>query len=191
MINNFDKVEDLIEFKEGEFYFVQVIKRRKDNSEIKGDNLMLKSFYIENKKYWDAKRSVIIDLCQEHNARAYIRLSRRNIMEVNKDMMRIVLNNFNRTNYKAFDKAAGKSKGTTPHWVIDIDDPNPLLKKNNLVDYMNNVLRDVHPIAEDKIIACLPSNSGLHLISKPFNKSLWPFSNIDVLTNSPTNLFIS
>lgn len=84
MINNFDIVRDnLLKFdREGEFYMVLVLRRRKD---IKGnvaegvneDNRLVKHFFVYDKEYFDRKRQAIINLCKQNNARAYILPQRR------------------------------------------------------------------------------------------------------------------
>jgi len=68
--------------KEGEFYMILVLRRRKD---VKGkvvegvneDNRRIKHFFVYDKEYFDRKKDAIIALCKQNNARAYILPQRR------------------------------------------------------------------------------------------------------------------
>lgn len=54
VINNFDKFINLglLEFKEGEFYFLQILQRRKENPNIHGNSKVIKTYYIDNLEYY-------------------------------------------------------------------------------------------------------------------------------------------
>lgn len=84
MIDNFDIVRDnLLKFdKQGEFYMILVLRRRKDvkGSVVEGvneDNSLIKHYFVYDKEYYDKKRQAIINLCEQNNARAYILPQRR------------------------------------------------------------------------------------------------------------------
>lgn len=84
MIDNFEIVRDnLLKFdKQGEFYMILVLRRRKD---VKGkvvegvneDNRLIKHFFVYDKEYFDRKKDAIVALCNQNNARAYILPQRR------------------------------------------------------------------------------------------------------------------
>ena len=52
-------------------------------------------------------------------------------------------------------------------------------------------INSLQPIDEDKIIAQIPTKNGVHLITKPFNKSEFSkiHKNIDIHKTNPTLLF--
>lgn len=84
MIDNFNIVRDnLLRFdREGEFYMLLVLRRRKD---VKGkvvegvneDNRLIKHYFVYDAEYFEKKRNAIIALCDQNNARAYILPQRR------------------------------------------------------------------------------------------------------------------
>lgn len=89
MIDNFKIIRDgVLRFdKQGEFYMVLVLRRRKDvqGSVVEGvneDNRLIKHFFVYDKEYFDRKRQAIINLCEQNNARAYILPQRRSHDEV-------------------------------------------------------------------------------------------------------------
>ena len=99
---------------------------------------------------------------------------------------------------KSFDKAAKAyssvvgafSNETDKRWILDIDDP--VLNEIDMPAIMEYV-NTLQPISEeDKTISILPSKSGFHIITRPFNlkdfKQNYP--EIEVHKNNPTNLYI-
>ena len=79
IVNNFDKLIDLglLEFKEGEFYFLQILQRRKENPELHGNSKVIKTYYVDNYRYYTDIQEEVIKLCQFFNARAYFGINPR------------------------------------------------------------------------------------------------------------------
>ena len=89
IMNNFEKIKEILKFEnENDFYFLQVLKRRKDNPEMDRDVKVVKSFYIFSQEELDKCSTVIIHLCEFENARAYIRLNRRNLQSVGIELLK-------------------------------------------------------------------------------------------------------
>ena len=83
-IDNFTKIYDnLLKFdKEGEFYLVLILKRRKDTKGrmvegVNEDNRLIKHYFVYDKEYLKRKEAAIKQLCEQNNARAYILPQRR------------------------------------------------------------------------------------------------------------------
>ena len=79
LIDNFDKVKNILKFDDSDkFYFVQIIKRFKDNPNMdKSGNYHAGGEYLDSWKVFsydelDALKPEIIRLCTKYNARAYI-----------------------------------------------------------------------------------------------------------------------
>ena len=71
----------------------------------------------------------------------------------------------------------------------------PGIDKEDNNEEMINALKvylDVMKPDGDKIVANIPSKTGTHLITKPFDKSKFnqTFPTIEIHCNNPTNLFI-
>ena len=104
-IDNFDKVEKLLEFNDNgdDFYFVQIIKRYKDNpnddknqGNYRAGAWYLKSWRIHSADELAQLKPVIIKWCEENNARAYISLNSRSTKDTDsyiKIMKQKVLSN--------------------------------------------------------------------------------------------------
>lgn len=83
-IDNFDEVEDsILRFdRDGEFYMVLVLKRRKDTKGemvegVNEDNRLIKHYFVYDKEYLERKKESIRALCIQNHARAYILPQRR------------------------------------------------------------------------------------------------------------------
>lgn len=80
IVDNFEQIKQLLTFKsEDEFYHLQILKRKKDCPEherARNNNARcVKTYYIKNVEYLEAKKAEIIGLCEMFNARAYINLN--------------------------------------------------------------------------------------------------------------------
>lgn len=71
----------MLDFSEDlDFYFIQILKRKsKGNPEMTKPCQIIRDFYIKSKEDLINQKDEIIKVCQENNARAYIRLNKRNM----------------------------------------------------------------------------------------------------------------
>jgi len=184
-IDNFGIIKPLLNFvDDGDFYRIQIIKRKKDNPEFSSSKV-IKTHYIENIDHLDYLYDDIKKMCSLFNARAYIDVQRRNHNDVSFVMMSLLANRIQSKQMiqiHLFDKAVGATKSREKRWVIDIDSKEP-------IDDMISTINDISPV-ENKIEAVIPTKNGFHLITKPFNVKLFNVANVDVKKNNPTILFI-
>lgn len=197
MVDNFDQIAKLLEFKTSEdFYFVQVIQRKKDHKEEnkrlgRNNNARLvKAYYIRSVDYLMEHRPEIIALCNTFNARAGISLNPRNAKKVALDMMARLAHCIKTDNYEVqrlYNTACGM---VIPHdrtWIIDID-----TKDEKELQTCVEFVTKAQPEGE-KIIARIPSKEGLHLITRRFHSD-WFLQNcpvkVEIHKNNPTNLYI-
>lgn len=135
MINNIEKIIKLLKFKEGDkdiFYFLQVIKRKKDNPDLKGD-IKICSKYIRSIDHFKAIiEREIIPLCDLLHARCYISLIPRSIEKYGKLELQTIAEHVCTNNYSRYldihDSCALNSrvvcwKGIIPssRYMLDID----------------------------------------------------------------------
>ena len=139
LVDNFDKVAKLLQFNsDDDFYFVQIIKRLKDNpndDKSKGNyhagGWYLNSWRIRSVDELLALKPQIIQLCDANNARAYITVNSRSEKETN-DFIKIYRSKYpsNDARYvNAQDIVPGQAKDG-PSWkgkrtrlFLDIDVP--------------------------------------------------------------------
>jgi hypothetical protein len=82
MVDNFDRIRDLIHFElNGDMYFVEIIWRGKDHGTTGERNI--RDYHIKSFQQWDSLKDRIKAECDRLGARALIRLNQRNVQEAN------------------------------------------------------------------------------------------------------------
>lgn len=201
MVNNFEIIKPLLKWdNEDQFYFLQVLQRKKDAApgmKVNGTNnnsRLIKAYYVKSLEYLEFITPEVIALCDLFNARAGINLNKRSFEKVALQHLKLVTDNIINKNYdkvyKTYSSAAGKfSHDNVKKWIIDIDKEE--MESLEGIKYGIEGLPPVTTEGESKIIAEIPSRTGVHLITTPFRldffKDLYP--HIDVQKNNPTNLY--
>lgn len=191
MVDNFDQISEYIKPDEDEFYYIQIIRRAKDNPQIGSNNQWVKAYNITSRNDLLEKRIRITDLCNKLGARAYIHLSPRNshiialmMLEELAAIMRTEQYPNARNLYATMCGRYMPPKGKKL-WIVDID-----RDQYEHIDTIVDDLRCCLPVG-DKVRYYIPTKSGIHLITTPFDlqtfTSMYP--NIDVHRNNPTLLY--
>lgn len=180
IVDNFDRILNLLEFTNpGDFYFLQIIQRKKDGNDTgKGNNgaRTIKSYYITSKEHLMDKKNKIIELCKNNRARAYIAFNRRNSNELClhaiQEYVRIIQENITQRGFRVWDHVAGKypAKGHKLKWMLDIDtkDERTLNRIIDTVTYCSDIRKSNTQILDE-----IPTLSGYHLITTGFDLNLF------------------
>jgi hypothetical protein len=182
-------------------YFCQILQRKKDAKEgqkVNGTNnnsRLVKAYYIKSLDQFDFIENEVIKLCELFNARAGINLNRRSFEKMALQHLKKVTDQLINKDYSKAYKAYSSVTGAYSHdsdkkWIIDLDG-----EAENTFDFVaniNNFLKTLEPnVGESKVITRIPSKSGSHLITSPFNlkdfKDKYP--TISVHKNNPTNIY--
>lgn len=195
MIDNFDIIHGLLEFKdEDTFYDLQIIRRGKDHPDLPSANRTIKSYYICKLESLPAIKEEVIKLCELFGARAYINLAPKSLRKVTLLQMQCLAKRLYDDDikkvWKTWGSCAGTVKSDNPAWVVDLDDCN-VHEKPQILCEVKDYINSLEPHG-DKIKAVIPTKSGLHLITSPFRLDMFKerFQNIDVHKNNPTVLYI-
>ena len=198
-IDNFELIKTFLKFEnEDDFYFIQIIKRRKENKEMSSNSKVIKNYYVSNLEYLERKKEEIIGLCKFFNARATIRLNKRSYKKCAWKTLSLISEKMSFDEFKSvkstYDKAVGKTSiGKNKTWILDLDE-----EHLNYVKEIKDLLQkeSIKPIG-DKFVGTIPSKSGFHIISKPFDtvefRNILRSLNIpgmEIHKDNPTNLYI-
>ena len=198
-INNFDLILDQLSFNNrDEFYFVQVIQRRKDGNEglhVRSGYRLIKSYYIYSKQELIDLKDRIIELCRNTNARAYINPNVRNAKEVALECIKkyadLVLNDNSFMGNNIWDSSCGctRARGYKALWIIDVDNLEHL-------ETIKTIINSCQGAPGERIKYVVPTVHGCHLITYGFNRE--EFNNrlretevgyVDVHKDNPTLLY--
>lgn len=165
-VDNFDLVSNLMNFKsDDDFYFLEIIKRKKDNP---NDAFRYRQFityyWIKSTAHLQSLKQEIIDICLKNNARAYIYMNPRSAQVVN-DYAKVLVKRFAQRG-KGYGKyrgheiefASGQHKDwdSRPISFLDIDSTDTTIFKK-----VHEILDEhgITPLAEYKT-----PNGGLHIL---------------------------
>ena len=203
MIDCIELIKDLLVFETNDdFYFLQILQRKKENPNLGSNSKVIKNYYITSTEHLIEKYDEIKSLCNMFNARASLRLNKRSFEKVAFKSLENFANVMQTKEYKhimnCYDKACGLlNNEKQKKWIVDID-------RNELVwlEHIINSVQESEPNG-NKIIIQLPTKSGVHLITKPFNviqfkenlkNELSKYSmneiTIDIHKDNPINLYI-
>ena len=200
-VNNSEKIGEMIGFEnEFDFYFLQILKRRKDNPDLKRDMVVIANYHIDSFEQYHSLMPHIINMCNAENARAYIRLNRRNYKHLSYHVLKHVVSLISSNMFKSlkgsFDSVCGRNHNDKDRtWVVDIDSDILYTDENPDRYHLHEVIALINQLQsetkrEPKLVSLLTKN-GLHFITRPFNlkKFKETFPKIDVHKDNPTILY--
>lgn len=194
-VNNFEKIYPLLNFeKEGDFYYIALILRKKDKTTTFGNKnnsaRIIKTYNVYNLDYLKIKEQEIKTLCNVFGCRAGIYLNRRNDKEVAYEMnvrvsMRLQEKQYN---FKGlYDTCVGKVKSDDKFWLLDCDS---IEEYEKVIGVLSN--ESIKPIG-NKIIATLPTYNGFHVVTNKFDRmtfdKLLGDTKIEIHKNNPFCLY--
>lgn len=194
MTDNFDLIRTLLTFNStDDFYFIQILKRRKDNPTLNTDVAVIREYFVDSLDYFDKKREDMIEQATKNNARVTIRLNKRSYQKTALKVLIDVANKIEQGQFKAvkasFSSCSGKySADKDKIWLIDVDAED--LFKYNMDDVIFDIGQSL-PMGE-KVLLKIPSKTGYHLVVKPFDLRTFSqkYPTLDIKKDNPTNLFI-
>lgn len=193
MVDNIEKILPFLKFEsEDDFYYLQILQRKKENPQLGSNSRVIKNYYITSQEYLLKHYDEIKKLCGVFNARASIRLNKRSFEKVGFKTMENIAHTMMNREYKflkaSYDRACGLGHNDKEKkWILDIDEEKHFDWWYNINDFIDNI----EPKGE-KVISRIASKNGSHLITKPFNLQSFKiqYPEIEVHKDNPTNLYI-
>ena len=203
MIDCINHIKDLLVFESADdFYFLQILQRKKENPQLGSNSRVIKNYYITSTQYLLDRYDEIKSLCDLFNARASLRLNKRSFEKVGFKSLENIANTMQNREYKhlmnSYDRACGLlNNEKNKKWIVDID-------KDEVIwlEQIINSVQECEPLG-NKLILQLPTKSGIHLITTPFNVMQFKdnFKNelkayqmseitIDIHKDNPINLYV-
>ena len=184
-VDNFDLIRLLLDFKsDDEFYFLQILKRKKENPEQIGNSKEVKTYYITSLEQFNQKEEEIKNLCKITNSRAYINLNKRSFEKCAllclKQVTDCIINDNFKSVRKAYTTVCGYQHSGDKIWVVDCDDMT--------ADEVLELGIKIKSVNQQPIVAYVPTINGYHILCKPFN-TLTLQLNLDIQKNNPTLLY--
>ncbi len=188
LINNFDIIKEQLKFEtEDDFYFLQVLQRKKENPELGSNSKVLAVHYISSIEHLEGLMQELLLFVNEKMARVYIDLNRRSFEKIAFHTMQKIANQLMTKDFKAVKNAYASCAGMysnekSKRWIIDVDTKD--------LQYIKNITEHIYAINPEgnKILCEIPTKNGVHLISRPFDRSKFDSTLAEIHTNNPTIL---
>ena len=184
MTDNFRRYKELITLNGGlpddnekgnldKYYVVELMRRGKDNPDLPAANYHFRNYYIYSWRDLDRYEREIKDVCDLLNLRAYCSVNYKLMSQVALDTLaesarRIAAHDYKRF-YSIFESCSGKYVDrSNARWVVDVDEYGSVTREQAerlLTDYINT-MESGHGV---NVIYTMPTRSGFHLITWPFN----------------------
>lgn len=170
MVNNFKQIRNFLQFKGSDnYYFIQILRLRKDNPRMACEHKHIKEYYIYSLSDLDSVKDEILTTCELARARAYIRLNCRNSEKVLLAAMVLLANAIN-SKQKMTGSLCRKTSAICNH------DPNPKFLINtdsqNDYEFAKETVTKLWKDSEDtngKILLEVKTPNGIHLVTTPFD----------------------
>lgn len=193
-IDNINLIKELLNFeKEGDFYYLLILKRKKDQPENERDNHQsvrtIKTYCIESIEYLNKRYDEIKMLCEVFKARAYIHVQKQNHHLISLEMIiqlaERLKNGVIRQNH-LFDSVIGQIPFEEKRWVVDVDTKDEMFL-DSVISSINNECRP----DGNKIISKIPTKNGFHLITSRFDVMTFSkkYPEIDIQKKNPSLLY--
>lgn len=203
-VNNFEQIKSLLDFSSSDdFYFIQLLKRKKENPEISHhkSNLTraIRTYTVRSMEYFNEIEPEIKAICEATKSRAYIHLTRRSFRKTAFISLQHIAERCSEEQYdlvpRIYNTACG-SKGSRIkpyYWVVDIDNT----EMDLLMRYLN-CINECKPNLDENVIDCINTLNGVHIITTPFDVMEFEkqcvknnLGKIDIHKNNPTVLYYS
>ena len=196
MIDNIKNLKPFLLFNtEDDFYFLQILQRKKEHPDLGSNSHVVKNYYIRSVEDLDKKYVEIKSICTVFNARAMLRLNKRSFEKVAYKALINMANTMENRDYShiknCYDRACGQSHNAKQKkWIIDIDNlgtADALIEAGRFKD----AVEFYDPVGL-KVFAEITSPNGFHFITSPFNVKQYYDAGFkfDIHKDNPTNLFI-
>ena len=198
MTNNFDLIKNYminegIPMKEKDmgdlFFCIMLIRRGKDHPGLPSANYIFKTYYIDSIDKFDYFTSEIIKCCDIFKLRAYVSVNVKSKEKYSKmcafSFNQNILNNEYKKPWRVIDHVFGKiTAKNADTWIIDVDDIDLNKEEDNVfIENLKHLINRCQSKYNPVIIGGLPTRSGLHILTRPFNmneyKKYWEQLNTD------------
>ena len=171
MTDNFERFRPFMQLPEEEggdaYYVIELVRRGMDCPVLPAAIYHFMNYYINTLKKYDGVQEEIRSLCRTLRLRAYVSVNRKSFRQVTMNTIaemsrRAALDDFRRP-YAVFESCSGKFVNKDDkHWV-DVDDCDW-----KTIVYIEHLVEKCKPEG-NKADLILPTRSGCHLITRPFD----------------------
>lgn len=170
ILDNIEKIKSLLVFREGIFYYIQVIQRKKENPDLQKTDYKRYQVFVTSKEDLERHLPRIIKTCEDYNARAYISIIPRSLERLAKACLKEYAERVCQEDYsRVWDipNRAALSPETKapkilpkPYRMFDVDEAE---KCDGIIAFLRE--------NRINVLFKIPTPNGYHIIAEAFNPS--------------------
>lgn len=177
-VDNFDLIAPLLHWEnENEYYYCQLILRKKDGATTFGNKnnsaRLIKSYCFFNIEQFLNKKLEIIEQCEKFKCRAGINLNKRHEERVTYELLRQLTDRIITKNFKGINgilnTVNGAQTSSDKVWLIDCD------SQEEYEDVLEALSSETVRPEGEKVLQVLPTYSGQHVITRRFDVQQFNF----------------
>lgn len=154
------------------YFDIQLIRRGKDHPDLPAANYTFKKYYIDCLDNFDKYKDEIIKCCEIFGLRAYAAVNVKSKYKTCLETIQKYISNLttgeSRKPWRVFDSVCGEQHGDEKRWIVDCDDCDNI---EQFVETTQMFIRQCDSKYDDPIVTTIPTCSGYHIITHPFNLS--------------------
>ena len=154
------------------YFDIQLIRRGKDHPDLPAANYTFKTYYIDCLDNFDKYKDEIIKCCEIFGLRAYAAVNVKSKYKTCLETIQKYISNLttgeSRKPWRVFDSVCGEQHGDEKRWIVDCDDCDNI---EQFVATTQMFIRQCDSKYDDPIVTTIPTRSGCHIITHPFNLS--------------------
>lgn len=168
------------------YYVVELMRRGKDNPDLPAANYHFRNYYIYSWRDLERYENEIKDVCTLMHLRAYCSVNYKLMSQVALDTLaesarRIAAHDYKKF-YNIFESCSGKFVDRSDSkWIVDIDNVSLGAKEITFLDNMEEYINSMESGHEKNVIYIMPTRSGYHFITHPFNLQKFKESYVEEL----------
>lgn len=151
---------------------IELIRRGKDNPGMPSANYNFKNYYVDSLEKLDKYADEIKKCCDMFRLRAYVSVNVKSKTKLQMQCLKAIsdklCNGDARNPWKTFSSVFGKTVANKKRWVVDIDFQDDA-DDDDYIDKVTKVINSCQSSYEQNTIMMIPTKSGVHLITHPFN----------------------
>ena len=152
------------------YFDVSLVRRGKDHPDLPAANYTFKIYYIDSIELFDRHIEEIKTCCKLFGLRAYISVNAKSKIELSKKTLlkyaEMVATEEFKKPWRLCDSVNGGLDGKEKRWILDVDDMD--VNDERFKKYCE-IIESCESGYDKRIVVSIPTRSGIHIITHPFN----------------------
>ncbi len=152
------------------YFDVSLVRRGKDHPDLPAANYTFKIYYIDSIELFDRHIEEIKTCCELFGLRAYISVNAKSKIELSKKTLvkyaEMVATEEFKKPWRLCDSVNGGLDGKEKRWILDVDDMDA--NDERFKKYCE-IIESCESGYDKRIVVSIPTRSGIHIITHPFN----------------------